>query len=320
MSDLEAIRERWIEERPRYVSLANHIRELLEGRLRQYGVPSMCSGRAKDVASLLKKALRKNYGYDDIHDKAGVRVVVDLPADVAVVERSIRALFSVVGYEDKTVGLTYDRLAYFGIHFEVILPDASPISETERWRGCLCEIQVHTRSQNAWAEISHHLIYKSDQEPPTEVKRRVYRLMALVELFDDNMQKAKDMLLELPGFEEGRLLADLERWFYRLTARRFDRDLSLEILSVLKHAYTVGDVAGFSHLLDEFAETHLEKLEGIYGAYRDDDRCSPLLFQPEALMVFERLDHDQFRLKDVWRSRLPEVLLRELAAVWGRSI
>ena len=32
------------------------------------------------------------------------------------------------------------------------------------------------------------------------------------------------------------------------------------------------------------------------------------------------MEHDEFRLKDVWRSKLPEVLLRELATVWGQSI
>jgi ppGpp synthetase/RelA/SpoT-type nucleotidyltranferase len=320
MTDLESIREQWIEERPQYAALGVHVRQVLEGDLQRHGILAVCSDRAKDVASLLKKTLRKGRGYDDIHDKAGVRIVVDLPADLALVEHSIRELFTVVHYENKTAALPYDRLAYLGVHFEVSLRETPPDAEAERWRGRLCEIQVHTRAQNCWAEISHHLIYKSDQDPPAEIKRRVYRLMAIVELFDENMQMAKDMLLALPGFGEGRLLADLERWFYRLTARSFDRDLSVEILSVLKQAYPEAEAAGFTHLLDEFATTNLEKLQAIYAAYRDDDRCSPLLFQPEALIVFERLDRDEFRLKEAWRSRLPEGLLRELAAVWGRSI
>src|SRR2546425_3122194 len=114
--------------------------------------------------------------------------------------------------------------------------------------------------------------------------------MALVELFDESVEMARNELLKLPNFEEGRFLKDLERWFYRLTARRFDRDLSLEIVGTLKEAYSPDEREAFGELLDRFAEQRLDKLEGIYNQYREDDRCSPLLFQPEALMVFERLE------------------------------
>jgi hypothetical protein len=55
----------------------------------------------------------------------------------------------------------------------------------------------------------------------------------------------------------------LEHWFYRLTARRFDRDLSLELLSILKEAYSEDERAGFARLLEEFAEANLDKLEDI---------------------------------------------------------
>lgn len=134
-----------------------------------------------------------------------------------------------------------------------------------------------------------------------------------------NLQ-ARSELLQLPSFEEGRLLKELEQWFYRLTARRFDRELSLEIIGTLKEAYDVTERRAFAEILGRFAEQHLDKLETIYDDYRLDDRCSPLLFQPEALMVFERLEHDEFRLKDVWCSKLPEILLSGLSMVWGRSI
>lgn len=320
MIDLEAVRERWLVQKPVYGALAKHVREVIEGELRSRGLLAVCTAREKDVASLLKKALRKSYDYDDIHDKAGVRVVVDFPSDAPVVEQLIRDRFSILHYENKTVGLDYDRLAYLGVHFEIALRGETLGTDEKRWSGLLCEIQVHTRAQNCWAEISHELIYKSDEDPPTEIKRRIYRLMALIELFDENVEMARDTLLQLPGFEEGRLLRELERWFYRLTARRFDRDLSLEILQVLKDAYSESERAGFGKMLDEFAGTNLSKLEMIYARYRDDERCSPLLFQPEALMVFERLTRDQFRLKEAWLARLPEVLLRDLGAIWGVAV
>src|SRR5712692_8903915 len=186
MIDHEAIREKWIAERPGYDELASYVCALLKRELQHRGLAVMYAARAKDVASLVKKALRKGYGYDDIHDKAGVRVIADFPGDVPTVEGVVRDCFEVRHCENKTLGLEYDRLAYLGVHFEVVLKEE--MAEAKRWRGMLCEIQIQTRAQNCWAEISHQLVYKSDQDPPQEIKRRVYRLMALVELFDESVE------------------------------------------------------------------------------------------------------------------------------------
>ena len=71
--------------------------------------------------------------------------------------------------------------------------------------------------------------------------------------------------------------------------------------------------------VDEFVDRNEGKLERIYHDYADDDR-NPLLFQPESLIVFERLEADQFRLKEVWASVLPLELLQSLATIWGSPI
>jgi len=72
-------------------------------------------------------------------------------------------------------------------------------------------------------------------------------------------------------------------------------------------------------LLDDFVEHNREKLEEIFRDYAEDERCNPLLFQPETLLVFERLDKDPFRLKEVWARALPLELLESLAAIWGTA-
>jgi ppGpp synthetase/RelA/SpoT-type nucleotidyltranferase len=319
-NDLEAIRGTYLAERSTYAGLAKHVLCTLEVDLQRRGLLCVCTAREKDMASLLKKALRKNCGYEDIHDKAGVRVVVNFVRDLPCVEDAIRRRFVVHHYENKILGLEFDRLGYLGIHFEVSLRPESPDTETALSRDLLCEIQVHTRAQNCWAELSHQLIYKSDQTLPPAIRRRVYRLLALIELFDESVDMAQDALLQIPDFEEGRLLNELERWFYRLTARGFDRDLSLQILRVLKNIYSNSERTSFGKLLDDFVSAHLDLLQEIYTRYRNDDRCSPLLFQPEALLIFERLTSDQFQLKEAWLQSLPETLLRDLASIWGVAI
>jgi hypothetical protein len=43
-------------------------------------------------------------------------------------------------------------------------------------------------------------------------------------------------------------------------------------------------------------------------------------FQPEALVVFERLIREHFRLKEAWVARLTEQLPHQLSAVWGVAV
>ncbi|MEN6351216.1 MAG: hypothetical protein ABFD08_17705 [Syntrophomonas sp.] len=49
------------------------------------------------------------------------------------------------------------------------------------------EVQVRSILQHAWAVISHSFLYKSKQDMPKELVRKLYRLSALFELADDEL-------------------------------------------------------------------------------------------------------------------------------------
>ncbi|MGD9116488.1 MAG: RelA/SpoT domain-containing protein [Dehalococcoidia bacterium] len=318
--ELEALRERWIAERGLYKDFSEYVKSILEAETRRRGIACIVSARAKEVASLLKKALRKRYTnpYDEIFDKAGVRVVLTYYDQLDNVEKIIRGLFNVLKYENKIVGLDYDQLGYLGIHFRVTLQNKE--SHAERFHGLICEIQLHTRAQNLWADVSHELMYKPLQTPPVEIKRAIYRLMSLVEIFDQEIAQARSTILELPGFQEAGILDQVEKNFLQFTVRTFDRKLSLAIIPKLLPLFSVEELEGFGSLLDDFVEHNQGKLEDIFRDYAQDERCNPLLFQPETLLVFERLDKDPFRLKHLWADALPVELLESLAIIWGKAI
>jgi hypothetical protein len=62
-------------------------------------------------------------------------------------------------------------------------------------------------------------------------------------------------------------------------------------------------------------------LQALYRAYREDERANPLLFQPEALLIFERLETDPDRLRGAWPvDRLRLELLESLGTVWGVAV
>src|SRR4029077_19626911 len=116
----------------------------------------------------------------------------------------------------------------------------------------LAEIQIHTRAESAWADASHDITYKAALDLPKPLTRRITRLLALVELFDDQLSVAQHELLALPGFPAARMLVALDRLFLPLGRRDFDRQLSLEVLEHLRPLYTEPEQIGFPQLLGTF--------------------------------------------------------------------
>lgn len=322
MIDSEALRERWLSERQLYDEFARYVAARLEAAVRRHGIACSVQARAKDVASFLKKALRKRYAspFEEIGDKAGVRLIVTYHDTLAAVEGIVRSEFVVVSYENKTESLHYSQLGYLGIHLDVTLPQQLLVNGLERFRGITCEVQLHTRAQNLWADISHQLSYKPSHPPPPTVQRKVRRLLALVEIFDEEVADARKALLAVPGYEDAVLLDHLERHYYRFTARPFDRELSLEIIGELLPLLAPPEVQGFGWLIDRFVDNNSEKLSEIFQDYANDQRCNPLLFQPESILVFERLEKDPFLLRETWARAMPISLLEGLATIWGLAL
>ena len=57
----------------------------------------------------------------------------------------------------------------------------------------ICEVQVRTTLQHAWAEIEHDIQYKSENEIPKEIRRKFRALAGLVEIADREFQSIQDM-------------------------------------------------------------------------------------------------------------------------------
>jgi GTP pyrophosphokinase len=316
----EEERERFIEERPRYERLSEVIDRILHDEARKLGLECLFQNRAKDVSSLVKKLLANPaLSYEQVGDKSGCRVIVPFYNQVEAVEKTILNRFVILSHENKKAALSYDKLGYLGVHLEVALraDDQSDPSLD----GLLCEIQVATSVQRAWADVSHGLLYKpkgGEQLLPEDYRRSVQRLVALVEIFDEETVRALTVASQHPQFRETQALSAFERNFYRLTARAYNRELSLLTLGAVLRAYPAGSDP--DSLVQAFVVKNEAKLQTLFAQYQDDDRANPFLFQPEALAIFERLEHDPFTLQQEWIEILPHELLEGLAATWGLSL
>jgi GTP pyrophosphokinase len=198
--------DRWIAEyrklQPLYQRLVDEVRFILEQRSTDPKVKVVSiHGRLKKPDSLREKIERQNYANPlvEITDLAGVRVVCNYEPDLAVIGEFVRQKFAVHEKIDKSRALGVERMGYHGSHYVVSL---GPKYSGARYDGITelkSEIQVRTVLQNAWALISHHLVYKDEATIPERLRRDLNNVSSLLEIAQgvfDSIREKRDVYVE----------------------------------------------------------------------------------------------------------------------------
>lgn len=176
--------------------------ERLESRLRSCisisSTPTYKS-RVKGFASYYRKLLRNIPNgielTDDlpvITDIIGIRIICAFLEDLTEVEKCIRSCFSVYEIERKGADRTFREFGYESTHILLAVPEDA----TEGLilpKELIFEIQVRTILQDAWAEVEHELVYKSEFSPfDLPLKRKLASINASLSLADIIFQEIRD--------------------------------------------------------------------------------------------------------------------------------
>lgn len=177
-----------------YETLVQEVRFALEAAIANLDVHiAGMSGRAKTVDSLQEKLRRKGYRTsDDIPDLAGVRVVTLFEPDTQQILAIIRQNFVVIEDHppDETLGV--DRMGYNAHHLVVMLgSQAYAGPRYDGVRNLKCEVQVRTAIQDAWALVSHNLVYKQEKAIPPIVRRQLNKVSAILEIAQDVFESVR---------------------------------------------------------------------------------------------------------------------------------
>jgi putative GTP pyrophosphokinase len=177
--------------------LENHIERLVAGLSSHFTV----KGRVKCFDSFFKKHLRYLLEAGDneaptISDQIGVRIVCPFIEDTQTVENLIKSNFEVVEIERKGSSYSFKEFGYESIHFLVRLPESiggkyKKVSG-ESFTGDIIEIQIRTILQDAWAEVEHELVYKTEFRPfDYPMKRKLAAISASLSLSDTIFQEIR---------------------------------------------------------------------------------------------------------------------------------
>ncbi len=108
-------------------------------------------------------------------------------------------MFLVEEVDVKGADYPYHMFGYESVHFLVRIPDnCLHGSLNGNNNSSVCEVQVRTILQEAWAEVEHEIIYKSDFSPLDEpLKRKLAALNANLTLSDITFQEIRDYQKDL---------------------------------------------------------------------------------------------------------------------------
>ena len=309
-SERVEILTRYVSERPLYEELAEHVDSTIQDAMSEYGIPCTVTHRVKDVRSLAPKLVTRSY--DEIGDKAGVRVVVHFPWMLKEAEELVKSLFWVVHIQDKRAKAAPHEFAYRATHFQVTSPAVADILRNKE-----CEIQVLTRAENLWADTEHDIIYKYPINLPNDIKRSFYRLVGHMEIFDSEVMRVRDEIDRLP---EARLLSALEPRHRQFVGRDYDGDLSGLLLGFLIEQVMPESIDVAVTNIVSFMEANQQKLERMLARYENDDYANPLMWQPELPAILYCLDNRKAELQAYWEDILPFDLLDSLAIDWDNPV
>ena len=123
----------------------------------------------------------------------GIRVICAFLEDLKTVEEQISKIFKIIEIERKGADRTFSEFGYESIHFLVEIPEEFKTDKDTVPDGLVCEIQVRTILQDAWAEVEHELVYKSEFSPfDLPLRRKLASLNASLSLSDIIFQEIRD--------------------------------------------------------------------------------------------------------------------------------
>ena len=164
-------------------------------------LPHSITARVKNRQSLQDKLSRPDADYaqlSNVTDISGVRITTYFSDDVDKIAEHLDREFEIVKeYSvDKRKTMDADRFGYLSLHYVAKLPgERLKLTEYRRFPNLLCEIQIRSILQHAWAEIEHDLGYKTRTAVPQALRRRFSRLAGLLELADEEFITIRDALI-----------------------------------------------------------------------------------------------------------------------------
>lgn len=192
------IKNEYAELKDEYEDFLKEVKRIVEKLLFRNNIPIAfdISARIKSLISIEEKLFSNRFSIKksitELNDLVGLRIVLLFPEYKEKVIELLCNEFKPLNDPSKTQQKP-DKFGYSSVH--LILGVKDEWLKTPDWKNHSnrkIEIQIRTLSEHTWAEVSHTLFYKREENIPHIINRDLYRLSALLEVVDEKLQNIKD--------------------------------------------------------------------------------------------------------------------------------
>jgi putative GTP pyrophosphokinase len=179
-------------------SLNQEVRRLLE----QHGFTPTIKYRVKRFDAYYEKLRRTRLGttangQKSLGDFFALRIICPFLEDIETIEQLLTNHFDIIEKERKSAQHSFREFGYDSVHL-MVKPQQKMFKAGLPGVRNVCEVQLRTILQDAWAEVEHELVYKSDINLPKEsIRRKLASLNATLTLSDLIFQEIRDYQNEL---------------------------------------------------------------------------------------------------------------------------
>ena len=221
----QQIRATYESYRDYFTEIISNVVDRLQKEVKLSAQPTYKS-RVKSFDSYYKKVLRlkpeqveQQLDLIYLTDMMGIRMICAFLEDINIAVEQIKKLFDIKEVEVKGAEKKFSEFGYESVHVLVKIPeDFKPMFEG-KYAGLkpvsdelVCEIQIRTILQDAWAEVEHELIYKTEFNPfDIPLRRKLASINASLTLADITFQEIRDYQNKLQ-----KALDERRRSFYNI--------------------------------------------------------------------------------------------------------
>jgi GTP pyrophosphokinase len=174
------------EEQEGYIT---EVRELVEKRLKEEGLPGRVTGRVKHFYGIYQKMQKQRITFDQVHDVIGIRIITDSKANCYAILGIIHSLWTPIpGRFKDYIGVPKSNM-YQSLHTTVIGPNGERV-----------EFQIRTEEMHSLAEggIASHWKYKEKGAVDDRSSKYISWLRDLVQV-QKEVPNAVDFLEAVKG-------------------------------------------------------------------------------------------------------------------------
>mgnify|MGYP000891230716 CR=1 FL=1 len=323
--DVKYIVDSWTREEPIYKKIGEYVTKMLATELSDSEMMPEISSRTKELLSLVrkikKKEREKNYSYEEVRDKLGIRIICTFESELEVVDSILKKNFEIKKNEYKKKDLDFNILDYQSNHYDVCLKKTEDLPrELESYISFIFEVQVRTQNQHAWSMAAHKLSYKQDSELPIDIKRKLYRLLALYELSDQEIETFNTYLKKENCNDIFKILQRTEGKLYKYAKIDYDKDYSIDNLKLLAAILGNKKISTICENIEKFIEDNHAKIQFIFDTNRDRFHEMSFLTQPEIFIIWYALERFEYSLVDQWNNYFDSDDLDYIRILWGKII